>query len=346
MANKSMYKVLNTKIAAIHGKMLAKEDYRTLLNMKSIREIVTYLKNHTEYARFLPATKIETIDRTALEKYLDSKLVHLIDSFRKYTVGPYREFVHCFYMKYEIAELKQIASYLYQNEEFPQQLRFVFLEKNKKIDLEKISSVKSVKELIENLIGTIYYSFLKNLLKLEQITLFHFEMTLDKAFFNMLAEKAGQLSKRDRDCFYKIYGSYFDMLNIQMIYRGKKYYNRSPEELFNYSIMEGNNFNYKKIKEFCYCRDLTELKQMVNLTPYNFMLKGDKLQDIYMERRMHRYMYYRLKRQIKGYKDDISSLLAILMLVDFEKNDLITIIESVGYGLAVEKANQYLIQAV
>lgn len=346
MTKTSMYHVLNTKIAAIHGRMLTKEDYEHLLSMKSITEIATYLKNYTDYRIFLHATKTELIDRFELERILNEKLVALITNFKKYVTGPYRSFLNCFHIRYEMDELKQIATHIQQGDGFPHHGKLVFLSKNQSINLEKISSSKSLRELIINLTDTIYFSFLKNLLNLEQITLFHFGMTLDKAFFSILEESAQKLRKSDQKRFYQIYGTYFDMLNIQMIYRGKKYFQRSPEELFNYSINQGFKFNYKKVKELCYCQDLKEFKQKISLTPYTFMLKGDELQDIFMERRMHRYMYFRLKRAIKSYAKDISSLLAILMLVDFEKRDLISIIESARYRLETETAGKYLIKEI
>ncbi|MFS8652004.1 MAG: V-type ATPase subunit [Caldibacillus sp.] len=344
MTKTAMYHVLNTKIAAIRGKMLTETDYRRLLNMTSVQEIVSYLKGHTSYRKFLQTVKLDSGDRFALEKILNEKLIALLTNLRKYVTGPYRDFLNCFQIRYEVAELKQIAKQIQQTGYASHYEKPVFLAKNPTINLEKIRSAKTIRELIENLAGTFYFSFLKNLLKSEQITLFHFEMTLDRAFFNILEENALKLRKKDQQVFYQIYGTYFDMLNIQMIYRGKKFYHRSPEEIFNYSINQGNVFNYRHIKELCYCEDLEQLREKIATTPYSFMLKGDELQDIYMERRMHRYMYYRMQRALKSYANDISSLLAILMLVDFEKRDLVSIIECVRYGLEQGKAEKYLIR--
>ena len=47
-----MYQVLNAKIAAIYGKTLSKEDYKSLIDVETPADIAGYLKNHTEYKDF------------------------------------------------------------------------------------------------------------------------------------------------------------------------------------------------------------------------------------------------------------------------------------------------------
>ena len=130
MTKTSMYHVLNTKIAAIHGRMLQNEDYRRMLSMNSIAEIVGYLKNHTDYRHLLQNAKTDSIERFELEKILNEKLVDMIEKFKKYTTGSYRSFLNCFHIRYEIDELKQIATHIQQGDGFPHHGKLVFLSKN------------------------------------------------------------------------------------------------------------------------------------------------------------------------------------------------------------------------
>lgn len=350
MARKSMYHVLNAKIAAMHSKLLTDEDYKKLIEMKSPSDIARYLKNYTEYRHFLQNRNPELMNRLQLERMLEEKLVDILSRLAKFCEGVYKDFIKSFYIKYEIAELKEIARHIHVEKTNGNSSNGLsFLKRNRRLRLDKLLSAKTITDLIHALEGSVYYPLLKSLLQEPEDSdkrLFSFEMTLDKAYFIILRENANKLSKQDRLVFKELIGTYIDMINIQLIYRGKKYYRLSPEELFNYSIDEGFRFNYKKILALCYSKNEQEFKNLVAKTPYHFMLKGDQYQDLYMERRMNRYMYFTFRSALNKFTPDISSLLAFLELVEFEIKDLISMIENVRYGMGYEGARKYLIKAI
>jgi len=350
MARKSMYDVLNAKIAAMHSKLLTDEDYKKLIVLKSPADIARYLKANTEYRPFLEQVNLDSVSRVDLEKIFEERLVDILTRLAKYCEGPYKGFIKSFFMKYEIDELKEIARQIHIDGKSGEPSRgMAFIKRNRRIAMAKVISAKSITDLIHALEETVYFPLLKSLLQETEDgekRLFSFEMTLDKAYFYALKENAYKLKKRDRLVFKELMGTYIDMINIQLIYRGKKYYKLSPEELFNYSMDDGFRFNYKKILQLCYTKNDQEFKAIVGETPYAFMLKGDPNQDLFMERRMNRYMYYQCRSALNKFAGDISSLLAFLQLVEFEIKDLISLIENVRYGMEYEEARNYLIKAI
>ncbi|MDF2674526.1 MAG: V-type ATPase subunit, partial [Clostridiales bacterium] len=146
--------------------------------------------------------------------------------------------------------------------------------------------------------------------------------------------------------FYNLVGSSIDMLNLRWIYRGKKYYKITPEELFNYTVNKGSRFNYRKIKEFCYCNSINEFLSMARETPYAFMFKGCPEDDTFIERRMNRYLYFKMKDVKRKYNMDLSVLLAYLELIEFEIRDIISMIENVRYEMDYEETRKYIIKAI
>lgn len=348
MNNVVRFSAVNTKIASLCGKLLKSEDYKNIIGLKSTREIAAYLRDNTSYGEYFKDKDLASIHRDNLERYLKQGLINHMDKLIHYFNGNYRSFFKCFYMKYEIYDLKKVARLVHVDKDYSNlKENLVFAGKYKNIDVEAIVKAKSVAEIIYALEGTVYEPFLKNLIDgNEKESLFRFEMSLDRAFFSVMEKSIRKLDKKDQKAFYELYGSYIDMLNLQWIYRGKKCYNLSPEELFNYTINRGYRFNYDKIKEYCYVKDINDFIDKVRKTPYSFMFKDDERQDIFMERRINRYMYFKNKFAKQRFKLDLSVVLAYMELIEFEIRDVISMIENVRYGMEFEEAKKYLIKAI
>ncbi|WDC83451.1 V-type ATPase subunit [Caloramator sp. mosi_1] len=175
-----------------------------------------------------------------------------------------------FYLKYEIYDLKRLARLIHIEGELHSLREYlVFVDYYKNINVDNIVKAKSISDLIELLKDSIYYPYLRNLLDgNKEENLFRFEMVLDKAYFAILLNKINKLSKKDKKAFFDVFNSIIDMTNIQWIYRGKKFYNMYPDELFNYTISGAGKLNYKIIKEFCYSKTIEDLEEKIKLTPY------------------------------------------------------------------------------
>ncbi|KRQ85903.1 V-type ATP synthase subunit C [Caloramator mitchellensis] len=345
MDKNTVYGAVNTKVLSMYGKFLKMEDYSKLINLKSPIEIAQYLKETEGYKMAFKGVDVEYLHRHHIEIILKKHLIDFIDKIIHFFHGDLKNFIKCFYIKYEIFDLKRIARLIHVEKDFDNlKESLIFVGKYRFIDVDKIIKATKVSELINLLEGTVYYPFLKNLVDgNEKENLFRFEMSLDRAFFVLLNENAKKLEEDDKKSFYEIYGTLSDMLNLKWIYRSKRYFNLSPEEIFNYTIDFGNKFNYSKIKEFCYSKSLEEFLSNASKTPYAFMFKGDEKQDIYMERRINRYMYFKLKKVFVKRELDISMVLALLELKEFEILDIISIIECVRYSIDVEESKKYLI---
>ena len=333
MDKNTKYAAVNTKIAAMCGKLLDNEDYKRMIGLNSPSEIAVYLKNNTHYGEFFADMDASTMHRNEIERILKEGLITYVDKLINYFNGEYRSFIKVFYMKYEIIDLKRIARLIYIEKDFDN-LRdnLVYAGKYKYIDMDRAVKAKSVRELIYALKGTIYDSFLEGLIDgNEDENLYRFEMTLDRAYFAELEDNVKKLSKGDQKSFYSLVGSYIDMLNLQWIYRGKKYYRLSNEEIFNYTISKGFKFNLTDIKEFCYTKDLDEFVAKAKATAYAFM---------------RRYLYFKYKSAQRKMKLDLSMLLVYLELIEYETQDIISVIENVRYRMDYDEAKKYLIKAI
>jgi V/A-type H+-transporting ATPase subunit C len=95
----------------------------------------------------------------------------------------------------------------------------------------------------------------------------------------------------------------------------------------------------------CYTKSLEELFAITSNTVYGFLFKGKEIStDIFMERRINRFLYYRLKDLSRKSPLSIIQTIEYVWLLEFEVRDVISIIESIRYDLPPEEARKYLVK--
>lgn len=348
MGNPRRFAAVNTKIRALKGNLLKNSDFINLLGKDSIEEIALYLKNETNYREVLEGIDVENIHRGELEPLLKKYIVVQFEKLIHYFTDDYKKIFNTIFTRFKVEDLKVYLRAISRGEDIRKVVDFIdYPSKYGILDSEVLSSSRNVEEFIENLKGTKYYDVLKPYLNEENRSqLFYMEMNLDRLYYRMLKEDAEKLDDDDRKIFEEVLGKNVDLLNIEWIYRGIKYYNLLPEELINYTLLGGYEFNYKDIKELCYLRDVEKFVEAILNTKYSFLFdtKGDV--DLFMERRIERYMYFEFLKYLKMGKMDITVSAAYIHLLEYEVRDLISTIEAVRYRLDFEEARKYLIRRV
>lgn len=176
--------------------------------------------------------------------------------------------------------------------------------------------------------------------------LFYVEMSLDKLYFRLLYEQTGKLDKKDEAAFRELLGKNIDLFNLEWIYRGIKFFKLSPEELINYTLMNGYSLSYKTLKELCYSKNENELISTMIDTRYGFLFDNHDTLDLLMERRIERYLYFQFLDYYRKEKLGIITALAYIHLLEFEIRDIVAITEAIRYGLNKGDINKYLIKRI
>lgn len=347
MGNTTRYAAVNTKIRTLEGRLLKTEDYLNLLSKKSVPEIALYLKQRTHYMDILDGIDENEIHRGRLESLLKESHINGLNKIVHYFYDVYKDFFMTLFIRYEIEDLKIVIRAVKTGrvDEIDRD-SLVHLGVYSLIDKERILTSKNGPDFVKNLKGTVYYDYLKMFLNSgDDISLFRIEMALDLAYFDLFYKSSCKMNKRDRKIVEHIQGINVDLLNLQWIYRGIKFYGLSPEELFNYTIAYGEEFNRGYIKELCYSKSIEEFQKKVLGTRYGFLFDHNRTKDIFMERRILRYQHYRVIMALR--KDvgmNISQAIAYVLLLEDEVRDIISIIESIRYGMAMEEAKKFLIR--
>lgn len=346
MSNIRQFSALNTKLRVMRRDFLDDNDYISLMKRKSVEEQLEYLKNNTVYNFEL--SKIENFEKIeSIELELHHHLVNVYEKIIRYLNDDYKLLFKTLMLRYEIEDLKLYLRAMEKGEDISKvkNLRII-KDKYYSFNLEKIKSSKNLDEFIENLRDTIYYDALNPYKKEKHAKLiFYMEMNLDILYFKLLKSHSKLLKDKDRKIFDEILGRNEDLLNIEWIYRGIKFYSLLPEELLNFTLPDGYEFNYKDLKKMSYY-DLEDLKSFILKTPYKFLFDSEKDIDLYMERRVQRYLYFKFLNYIKKAKLDIGLSLSFIHLLEYEIRDIISMLEAKKYGLSLEETKDYLVRKV
>ena len=92
--------------------------------------------------------------------------------------------------------------------------------------------------------------------------------------------------------------------------------------------------------------DFDELMKFISESKYSFLVNTDNDIDLYMDRRIYRYLYFKAMDLLHTNKYNISKLIAIGELLEFEKFDIEKSVESKRFNLDFEKSKSYLIRRV
>lgn len=348
MGNVRRFAAINTKVRILSGNLLKDEDYKKLLRKKNVKEVVEYLKENTSYNKIFENIDINKLEVDTLELLLKKNIVKQYEKLIHYFADEYRKLFKILLMRYEISDVKLYIKTIIRGEDLSKLKDLTIGSKLYcSFDYKNLIHLNNIENFIENLKGTPYYNLLKPYLEEEHSKrLFYMEMVLDKFYFKRLIYGIEKLDSEDRKIFKEFLGKNIDLLNLQWIYRGLKFYKLVPEELINYTLTGGHYLNYKKLKIICYSKDETELiKKMIN-SKYGFLFDNEYTLDIFMERRIKRYLYFLLLEYKKREKMNIIESIAYRHLLEFEMRDIISIIEAIKYGLDEENARSFLIRKI
>lgn len=337
------FPAVNTKVRVLKSRLLKNEDYINLIQEKTMKEQIAYLKDKTVYGEVLKDIE-EFNDIQKVEIELKKYLIIQMEKIIRYFSKEYKEFYKAMLLRYEIEDLKLYLRAIERKDYLPDVA--CFFGNHNSFKCKKLKNITNVDEFIESLRGTIYYDVLVPYKDADDSRiLFYMEMNLDRLYFTEIMAKSQKLNKSVRIAIEKTLGENIDLLNIEWIYRGIRFYNLFPEELINYLLPYGMKFKYKDLKKMCYS-DIYELKDIILNTKYSFLFDTEKDVDLYMERRIERYLYYKFKETFKKGNLNLLITIAYIHLLEFEIRDIISILEAKRYGLTLQETSDYLVRKI
>ncbi|BEP30271.1 V-type ATPase subunit [Helicovermis profundi] len=341
------YAAVNTKIKYLSSKLLKKEDYKKLLEITSYDDAFNYLKNTTDYGDLIEKDEILEIEE--LERLFNRHLYQSLEKINHYFVNEDREFIKALFVRYEVENIKLLLRLISRNEELKDFKNKIYIPKIKtNVDYELLESSSTLEEAILNLANTPYKRVLEQYIgDHSSRQMFYIEMTLDRHYFNNLMRVTQKLDKEDKKLVNELLGRNIDLLNIQWIYRGSKYYGLSPEELINYTLNGGFLLKYEFLKDLCYTSSFESFREKINKSGYSKdLVNSFGESDEHIESEIEKYLFNLFLKFKKNSYMNMVEFLVYIHSLEFEMRDLFIILESKRYGISEDVAKTFLVRPV
>ena len=216
------YSGLTTKIRAMQSHLLNDQNFREIVELESVPQAVSYLKQHKGYEDLFEGYNEADLHRGQIEKMLRLTVYRDFSKLYRFANVEQRKFLALYFKRYEVSVIKECLNTVFDHRDVVLNLSIFdeFFNKHSQLDINLLASSRTIEELIANLKGTEYYAPLSQLADIERPTLFDYEMTLDLYYFaQMWKDRSKVVTKRDLEELTAAWGSKFDMLNLQWIYR-------------------------------------------------------------------------------------------------------------------------------
>lgn len=334
MGNILSYSGINTKIKAMSSKLISSKDKTTLSGIESVPEFVAFLKSHPGYKEIFENVDEHKIHRDEIEQMLEYSVYFDYAKIYKFANVKQKDFMDLHFIKYEVNILKSCMRMVFDKNKVSLDLSMFesFFTKHSKIDIVKLSNSTSIEELVSNLEGTDYYKPLIKLQNMTVPTLFDYEMQLDLYHFTSVFKNISKYLKgKDLSIITNNYGCQIDMLNIQWVYRAKKFYNIPNSDIYQLIIPISYKLTKETLNAMINAASFTDLRGIISGSYYGSLynkLDVNSPEEFYRE---VRFMMHSLESKKNPYT--IATINSYLFFKEREVRTLTTVLECVRYGL-------------
>ena len=276
-------------------------------------------------------------DKRSLEDENFNWIFGELKSIDYFLHGIESEFFNLYFSKYEILFLQEVIESLVNKNYKRNYQSFKVNPLSKNFILDEYIDLESF--VIANKASKYYrvlLPFLNENMEAESI-IFLSSNALIKFYYRSLLKLAKKFNSKEGKQIEKFLGEEINLLNFEMLYRLKSYYNRNDGDVFNYLIEGGNNFNGQRLKELAEMPKIDFLEKM----------SASKYKNIFNEY-THTHKEIR-KKELKLYYGKItkqeSDILYVIsaMNILFISDENIDALLEVDESFTVEEAMEYLI---
>lgn len=337
------YSGIVTKIRAMQAKLLTEKDFENIVSLGSVPEAIEYLKGKPAYAEYIEQMDVSLYHRGNVEKMLYQSLFHDYTRIFRFAGMEQKKFLKIYWKRYEIELINYCLRIVFNRYDKPFDLEYKkeFFDKYSQISIDKLITSRNIEELVDNLKDTEYYEPLQRIRDSEGVTLFDYDLALDLYYFSMMWRKNKRILKgKELELYLRDCGTKIDLLNIQWIYRAKKYYRMLPPDIYSLTIPIHYRISVDEFKALVEAPTVEEYERQLETTYYARKygdMEGKTLERTFKECLKRLYLSDRRRNPYS-----IAAINAYLFLKEEEIYKLTTALECIRYGLSRGETLGYL----
>lgn len=334
-----------TKAKAMFGNRLTAENYQALLLKKTIPEIASYLKSETAFKEALEGYSESGIHRGQLEALLRRDLFTRYSKLMRYAVSEKDEFY-----KYGItlSEVQQIMACI-RTFNTPDNFKLIaelplYIEKSTSFAIRELAKVTNFNELLDVLSKTSYADVIRpySVIEMDDFDYTACESALRKYYYERVMEMVNKsFSGKVKRDIQDIFLTQIELDNITRIYRSKRYFDATPEQIKRVIHPVYLRISRKTLEEMIDHCNADEFMEKLAQSAYKNYI--DSANFVYIEYHTKTISYNLNKRHMMFSNNADLVLISYMVLSETEIQNVVDIIEGVRYGITPEKISKLLI---
>jgi V/A-type H+-transporting ATPase subunit C len=216
------------------------------------------------------------------------------------------------------------------------------------LPVERLAEAGSVAAAVEILKGGPYYDVLAFALKRysSEQSLFPLEVALDLHYWRRLWQETVNLQGLDQREAMRITGSLLDMNNVMWAIRYRVYHQLSEEELINYTLSAGYRVRDQDIRSVAAGADIAALIERLypSVEDAASLLEQPEQGLPWLEIELKRHVARQCEAAFVGDPFHVGLALALLVLQDFEVQDMVLLLEAKSSGLPAAVYAPFLVK--
>lgn len=322
------------KARSMYSHRLTEQNYEELLKRRSINDMVAYLKSETVYGNILSELKEVNIHRGQLESLLNKEVFLRLDRLMRYASKKELEFYRLAITELEIqlilTKARLIVSDMYTGYEIeiPE-----YLNKYASFDLYGLLSVNDYDSLVVLMRGTKYYHTLLKYKPEDDKPLDSNMLELDfkHIYYQEYVDTVNRLFKgKKREDLLTMINTSIELQNITKIYRLKKYFNATPDQIRETLFLEHTRIPRRVMNDMIDAKDASEFLKKLAESPYKLYV--DDSEFVYIEYYTEKIKYHLAKRFMRFSTDSALVFMTYKIVYQIEIDNLKHIIEGLRYG--------------
>lgn len=344
MGSVMAYSGIVTKVRAMQAKLLTTADFENIANLRNVPEAIEYLKEKPAYEEYMNKMDIALYHRRHVEKVLYQSLFNDYSRLFRFAGMEQKKFLKIYWKRYEVDLINYCLRIVFNHYDRPFDLDYKkeFFDRYSKISIDKLITSRNIDELVDNLKDTEYYAPLARLKDSGAATLFDYDLALDLYYFSEMWKKSKRvLNGAEQELFKRDCGTKIDLLNIQWIYRAKKYYHMLPPDIYSLTIPIHYRLGLEDFKALVEAPTMEQFEQKLQTTfyakKYRFLEENKTMEKLYKDCLKRLYLSDRRRQPYS-----IATINTYLFLKEEEIDKLTTALECIRYGLTARETLGYI----